>query len=467
MKESKRLLIVYPSMYYYPTFMESVDIKIPLLSLYSYIKPHFEAEMIDLEKEIGRPGNKITIKRFENKVEKLLSERDFEIIGISCWTSLSFLSTLAVARIAKQVNPNCTVVVGGYHPSALPADFIFENSPIDFVVRGEGEEVLLKICQKEIKKKEHTQVIEGTPVEIHQVSDYDWSIFKKRKDTIDDSFGWMVYIYLSRDCPFNCAFCMERAKKRGWRALSPDSAISFIDRLVEQFNPPAIAISDACFGMKRNWRREFLEKFKKRNYQKKFLIETHPNLIEKEDIDLLAGINIEMQLGLETGSPLMQRIMKKPGDPEKTLRHFVEISNYCNEKKVLHRGNLIMNHPGETRATVDQTIRFVKQLCERKENYLFWAVGPFGLFPGSEVHLNFNYYKEKYGTEVMYPEWWKKEKDPYSSASCVLPSRDFTWETVDYWRFKIGSIYDSFINTLSQKAFDHFVPNYMPAWMEQ
>ena len=393
-----KVLIVYPSMYYFPQYMERVDIKIPLLSLYSYIKPYFDAEMIDLEKEVGRPGTKLTIKRFENKVEKIFSQKNFDVVGISCWTSLSYLSTLAIARIAKRVNPNCIVVVGGYHPSAIPADFIFESSPVDFVVKGEGEDVFLKICQGKIKKEEQTQVIEGNRLEIQKVSDYDWTIFKKRRDTIEDSFAWRVYIYLSRDCPFNCAFCMERAKQRGWRALSPDDSISFLDRLIEQLTPESITIADACFGMKKSWRKEFLEKFKKKNYSQKFLIETHPNLIEKEDIDLLSGLDIEVQFGLETGSPIMQKIMKKPGNPEKTLKHFVEISNYCNEKKVLHRANIIMNHPGETRETVDQTIKFIKQLAERKGNHLFWGIGTFGLFPGSDIHHNYNYYKEKYGT---------------------------------------------------------------------
>jgi radical SAM superfamily enzyme YgiQ (UPF0313 family) len=218
--------------------------------------------------------------------------------------------------------------------------------------------------------------------------------------------------------------------------------------------------------MKKSLRKEFLEKFKKKNYSQKFLIETHPNLIEKEDIDLLSEMNIEVQFGLETGSPIMQKIMKKPGNPEKTLKHFVEISNYCNEKKVLHRANIIMNHPGETRETVDQTIKFIKQLAERKDNHLFWGIGTFGLFPGSDIHLNFNYYKEKYGTEIMYPEWWKNEFDQYNSSSKVLPSKDFTWETVEYWRQKMAPLYDSFVNTLSQKAFDYFVPEYLPSWAE-
>jgi anaerobic magnesium-protoporphyrin IX monomethyl ester cyclase len=45
---------------------------------------------------------------------------------------------LAVARMAKASQPDCTVVLGGHHPTALPAAVMAEPA-VDLVLRGEGE----------------------------------------------------------------------------------------------------------------------------------------------------------------------------------------------------------------------------------------------------------------------------------------------------------------------------------------
>ena len=60
------------------------------------------------------------------------------LVGIaSLFTAYSDMA-LAVARTVKAGLPDCTVVLGGHHPTALPAAAMAETA-VDLVLRGEGE----------------------------------------------------------------------------------------------------------------------------------------------------------------------------------------------------------------------------------------------------------------------------------------------------------------------------------------
>ena len=53
----------------------------------------------------------------------------------------------AAARMAKEVNPNALVILGGAHATAVPEDSIAREE-IDVLVYGEGEETILDLLGK-------------------------------------------------------------------------------------------------------------------------------------------------------------------------------------------------------------------------------------------------------------------------------------------------------------------------------
>lgn len=60
------------------------------------------------------------------------------LIGISSLFTAYSDMALAVARTAKAALPDCTVVLGGHHPTALP-EAVMADPAVDLVLRGEGE----------------------------------------------------------------------------------------------------------------------------------------------------------------------------------------------------------------------------------------------------------------------------------------------------------------------------------------
>jgi len=464
MNNPPKILLLFPSIFYFPQDIEKVEVKSQLLYLYTFLKSHFEVKIFDLETEIGRPNSRVNIKRFREKAKAKLSQIDFDIAGLSCWTSLSYQACMVVASLLKEINPQAITVVGGYHPSAVPEDFTFSGSPFDVVVIGEGEEALLKVCRGEVERKENTTILSGSTGDLESFPFLDLSEVAKKKNT-QGRYPFPFYLYLSRDRPFSCNFCMEPAKRRrGWRSLSPDRAIEQIQRVVDELRPYSIALADSCFGVNPKWRKEFLSKLVRKNFALWLSIETHPDLLDKEDAELLSGLKVEVQFGLESGSPSMLKIMNKVGNHLKYLEDFKEISSALSQKKVMHRANLIFNHPGETHQTVLETIEFMKKLMEKKESYLFWEYGDYTHFPGSQIDSNLSYYENTFGTKIAYPQWWKMEEDQWESSRKVLPSKDFTWEDKDFWRWRIKEIDELMKNSLSKEALKYVSERYRFDW---
>ena len=140
------ILLAYPSCFRYPGHVDQVDIRTSQLLLGSYLAQFFPVTYADFEVTIGRPSTPAQIRRYERQVRHFLADHECDILALSCWTSLSYQATLTTARIFRDLYPDRLIVVGGYHPTALPMEFITKDNLIDYVVCGEGELALREIA---------------------------------------------------------------------------------------------------------------------------------------------------------------------------------------------------------------------------------------------------------------------------------------------------------------------------------
>src|SRR5689334_725185 len=119
-----KLLLLGPSIFFRD--VAAIREHYHLFYLWSYIKHHnpgLQVEVLDLSREIGRPNGVEDIDTFLEVAEYLIGRSGFDMVGISCWSSFHYLSTMAIARLCKRLNPQGTVVVGGYHATYVPEDF--------------------------------------------------------------------------------------------------------------------------------------------------------------------------------------------------------------------------------------------------------------------------------------------------------------------------------------------------------
>ena len=93
---------------------------------------------------------------FRQAIESILPK----IVGITVMSS--YVNRAAdIARIAKSISPEITVVVGGAHISALPSETLESYSCFDIAVVGEGEQTLYELADTTIHKKYRFEAIDG------------------------------------------------------------------------------------------------------------------------------------------------------------------------------------------------------------------------------------------------------------------------------------------------------------------
>jgi len=463
------VLLCYPSSFNCSIGVDDVDVKASLLVLGSYLARDYPVEYMDFEVAVGRPASQVQIKRFERRVRDYFTEHAFDVLGLSCWTSMSYQATLVVARVFRELYPDHLIVVGGYHPTARPREFVTPDRLFDYVVCGEGEHALLRIVSTYASsgRPQETTIEYGDTTGSEEFVPYNWDLIDPFVRSHFPEGLAKLYILLSRGCPFECSFCMESLKERRWRALSPALALDQLTEAVERYKPRIVGIADACFGLKPAWRKEFLTRLAERRPAYQIIFETRAESVDLGDVELLAGLDVEVQFGIESGSPQILRLMRKTRQPEKYLARFQRISRTLSAHKILHRANLIFNHPGETEETLKETFAFIDQMLDVPDSYLMWICRPYMHYPGCELDNNRAYYEQKFGTRFLSPEWWKEDGDQYLASLCSVPSRDLYGDRKELWGRLLTQREERFRNGLSETAFRYAAKKYFPEWLAE
>ncbi len=462
------VLLAYPSSFNCSIGIDDVDLKTSLLILASYLSEYYPIEYMDFEIAIGRPNSRVQIKRFERRVRDYFKSHKYDILGLSCWTSMSYLATVLVARVYRELYPDNLIVVGGYHPTARPEEFRTPDRLFDYVVCGEGEQAFKEIIDRhtESGRPSETIVVQGVTTQSDQFAPYNWNLVESfTKQYFPDGLSKM-YVFLSRGCPFDCSFCMESLKDRRWRALTPREAIDQIEQAVVRYSPEIVGIADACFGLRPGWRKEFLQLLQASQPSYQIIFETRPEYMDEEDVAALKGLRAEVQFGIESGSPEILRLMRKTKRPDRYLERFRRLSRVLSEHRILHRANIIFNHPGETEKTLKETFNAIDSLLETPESYLIWICRPYMHYPGCELDINRCHYEETYGSRFLNPEWWREDCDQYMASLDSFPSEDLMGERKELWGQMLTEREERFRCGLANEAFRYAAEKYFPAWLD-
>lgn len=378
-------------------------------------------ELLDLDLEPREPRH----------LERLLEELGpFLAVGLSCYSTFDYARVMALGRFLKTLYPDVPLVTGGYHASAVPEDLLFDGSPFDVLVPGEGEEALVEVVEQRLGGGVVVPGIRNPAVveDLDPLPPYAWDLLHRYWPEAR-SRGRKLQVYLSRGCPYECTFCMERAKSgHRWRAYSPERALDELERLAT-FTPLedwVVNLADPLFGFDRAWRREVLRGIVDRRLLPwQYWTLTRVDDLGEEDVELLARARFSVGIGLESGSPRMLRLMQKTRDPERYLEALRRLARLSRKSGLTWAANLVLGHPGETRESMEETLAFATELVDTAEETCGWlSLDPFRLYPGSEVHRNMADYEARHGTRFHHPEWWRRGRDGPFLAEHLDPSSE-------------------------------------------
>ena len=287
-----------------------------------------------------------------------------DFLGITMLTP-NYKAARNIAGIAKAVNSNIRVVVGGTHPTLDPEGTLAEGS-FDYLVRGEGEYTFLELADgKEVEKikglsfKQENQQIHNE--ERPFIRNLDTLPFPSRDSFLNGTknleFG---YIITGRGCPFSCAYC---ASPQFWhrtvRFRSVSNVIKEIEYLWANHNSSWLHFADDTFTIDKSRAKEICRQLIDRRMEVKWVCDTRADCLDRELVALMKESGcIRIKLGVESGCDRILESVGK-GTTREIIRHAVSL---IKEQELPLTVYLMVGFPGETNEDLKQTIGFAKEL---------------------------------------------------------------------------------------------------------
>ena len=308
--------------------------------------------------------------------------------GFSVFTAGGIKSFANVCREVK-TQSDIPIVWGGIHPTLLPNQCLNE-SYIDIIVFGEGEETVIDLASALEKRKklsdvmgigykENGQVIITEPRPfMKNINKYraDWSLVDVNRYIIPYWDSQRVISFVtSRGCPHDCAFCYNEVfNRRRWRAHSIDFVVSEVEKLKSEHNIDGIRFLDDNFFV--NKRRAF-EITKRINLP--YFAEARIDYIDEAFCKNLQETNCaEILLGIESGSDRILKLMNKDFSASNTLDAIKNLAKY----RIIPSGSIILGYPTETKKEYLVTMKLVTQLLEIYRRISF-TTGLYLPYPGT------------------------------------------------------------------------------------
>jgi anaerobic magnesium-protoporphyrin IX monomethyl ester cyclase len=316
-----------------------------------------------------------------------------ELVGVTATTPMIY-DAYGVARLAKGVNPDCTVAVGGPHASFTAAETLSECGSIDVVVRGEGELTMAELASGEelsrirgIAYRDDGRIRQTADREL--VRDLDdlpppaYHLLPMRRYRFRDvGFATMI---TSRGCPFGCIFCSSsKLMGKSWRGRSPEDVVEEMRLLSEGYGIREIEILDDTFTLNRRRAREICELIRRERLDVSWSCSSRVDTIDEATArEMRAAGCHSIYLGVESASQRSLNFLRK-GISLAAARRALEMLRRLNFNTV---ASFIIGIPGETVKAIERTISFAKRL-----NPTFAQFSLLTPYPGTELY---EYAREK------------------------------------------------------------------------
>jgi len=199
-------------------------------------------------------------------IGKKAKESGAFLVGISSLFTPYMRQAVQTAEVVKAHHPDCKIVLGGHHPTALPQS-VMESNAVDFALRGEGE-VSMPLLAGALSEGGRLDAIPGL-VFRRQEGTLHINPAARMKDPDDFPLpavhlvnrqfyrrkqGGSMVIVAGRGCPMQCSYCSVGAQSSlDYRRRSEKSVIREIEQAVGQGHIGFIDFEDENLALDRRW----------------------------------------------------------------------------------------------------------------------------------------------------------------------------------------------------------------------
>ena len=363
-------------------------------------------------------------------LKRILEKETPRIIGISIHTG-SYLNGLRIARLAKQLMPDITVVIGGTHPTILYKEVASEQG-IDVVVIGEGEYTMLELADYFIRNKGTLNEIKGIAY-----SDKTGTIavtpsrsFIENPDKLPfparELFPLPLYeepgqVLTSRGgCPYNCHFCAVNSIWKGKRRFrSSEEVIREIMYIHDNFGLKDISFVDDTFTLDRDSTIRLcdLSQNIKGTFSWRWKCATRVDLVDRVLLNKMheAGC-YSITYGIEAGS---QKILDSIGK-KITLDQIRTAMNNTLEVGIRVECAFMFPHPEDTVETILEQKKLMKELLDMGVVETLASTTP---YPGTYYYEN----AKALGIKILANNW-----DEFDARHLVISTKHLSEERLKY-----------------------------------
>jgi len=328
---------------------------------------------------------------------------DTRVIGVSAMFSEEWPVTREVIRAIGRAHPTAALIVGGEHASAAPELVLRECPAVMACVLGEGEETIVELVEhleagrsfgtvagvvyrdgdqhRRTARRARIRAIDAIPppawdlVPLHQYFRHGLGYGVKR--------GRSVPILATRGCPFQCTFCSSpQMWTTRWAARDPDAVLAEMEDAITRYGAENFDFYDLTAIVRKDWIVAFSRRLIDRRWGITWQLPagTRSEAIDAEVAGYLYRSGCRnIAYAPESGSPgLLRRIKKKIN-----LDRMKESMRGAVDAGLMVKCNMIMGFPDETRAEMDETLHFCRDLARLGVHDI--NVTPFCPYPGSEL----------------------------------------------------------------------------------
>jgi anaerobic magnesium-protoporphyrin IX monomethyl ester cyclase len=320
-------------------------------------------------------------------ITRFLETTEPDVVATSCITA-TYPDGLEIMKRAKAIGAK--TVMGGVHASFMWREALEEaGQPVDFVVRGEGEQTFVELLMAlrdggdvaKVRGIAHRErgIAESTPT-------------RPRHSTLDglplawDLLDWPTYTYFvypgsrlgaistSRGCMHGCTFCsQQKFWERSWRGRSPEAVVDELAHLRREYDVDVILLSDEYpTPDAERWER-FLDLVIERDLGQKLLLETRVEDVVRDerilDKYVAAGV-AHVYVGVEATDQATLDLVNKEANVETGVAALRLLGEYG----IVSETSFVLGFPDETPEKIKRTLQLSK--FYDPDNAHFLAITP-------------------------------------------------------------------------------------------
>ncbi|MEE8424462.1 MAG: radical SAM protein, partial [Elusimicrobiota bacterium] len=273
----------------------------------------------------------VEVEYFDERIDgrarfDALAARGPRVVGFSVIGGYQIHSAARLARRARRISPDSALVWGGILPTTLP-ELTAREDYVDYVVLGEGEQVLFELYEALGRGAKAARRVKGTlsmadgelirtaPAPLPDVEKLpfvyqgkaEWMLSRyENRESSRESVGFEA----SRGCPALCTFCYSPNFHNTARLKPPAQVARELDRLRELGVADLDIYDDTLFGGRREEFPTYLELLRERGFT--WIGNLRINMLDGKMLRCIEDSGCKfIYYGIESNDDRVLRLVKK------------------------------------------------------------------------------------------------------------------------------------------------------------